>query len=113
MPTKSTRMTWPACGFGVPSCRTAPRGDDGFFGSLEVIAKTAFSVFPASLETCKKTSGSEWKTGVKRGQCGPMGEDLLALIFSAKNGHAMEDAFDISSDGQCKAKKPLDQKNTM
>jgi len=93
--------------------QNCPEVDYGFFGSLEVISKSAFSIFLANLETCKTKTVSDWKVGVKKGKYGPMGEDLFAQICMQKNGVAMLDAFDISSDGLCKAKKPLDQKKTL
>ena len=37
---------------------------------------------------------------------GPMGEDLFAEMWLRKNGVAMLDAFDITQDGMCAAKKP-------
>merc|ERR1712113_273344 len=85
----------------------------GFFGNLEVISKTAFSILVANLETCDTDTVADWKIGVDKGKYGPMGEDLFAQICMQKNGVAMEDAFDISSDGLCKAKKPKDQKKTL
>jgi len=103
-------MPVPPQGAFLQNC---PEVDFGFFGSLEVFSKTAFSILLANIETCKKTTVSDWKIGVKKGKYGPMGEDLFAQICMEKNGVAKEDAFDISSDGLCKAKKPLDQKKTM
>ena len=35
-----------------------------------------------------------------------MGEDLFAEMWLRKNGVAMLDAFDITQDGMCAAKKP-------
>merc|ERR1712241_472181 len=84
-----------------------------YYQAWKVISKSAFSIFLANLETCKTKTVSDWKVGVKKGKYGPMGEDLFAQICMQKNGVAMLDAFGISSDGLCKAKKPLDQKKTL
>merc|ERR1712151_915181 len=84
--------------------------DYGFFGNLEVFTKTAFSSLVANIDTCKTGSVSNWKEGVDHGKHGPMGEDLFAEICLRKNGVAEIEAFDISLDGACPAKRPADQK---
>lgn len=84
--------------------------DYGFFGNLEVFTKTAFSTLVANIDTCKTGSVSNWKEGVEHGKYGPMGEDLFAEICLRKNGVAEIEAFDITLDGACGAKRPADQK---
>jgi len=81
--------------------------DYGFFGNLEVLSVKAFDVLLGSLDTCY--TEVDWKVGVKGGKYGPMGEDLFAEICMAKNGVDKVEAFDISTDGACKAKRPTDQ----
>jgi hypothetical protein len=80
--------------------------DFGFFGNLEVVSKTAFSILIANIDTCKHKTVANWKVGIKNGKYGPMGEDLFAQICMEKNGVAKLDAFDITKDGACPAKRP-------
>merc|ERR1712039_1159178 len=82
----------------------------GFFGNLEVISKTAFSILLANIDTCDKKTVANWKVGIEKGKYGPMGEDLFAEMCLRKNGVAMIDAFDISKDGMCEAKRPANMK---
>lgn len=84
--------------------------DYGFFGNLEVFSKTAFSILVANVDKCKTDTVSDWKVGVKNGRYGPMGEDLFAEICLRKNGVTEIEAFDITKDGACEAKRPGDQK---
>merc|ERR1739844_124429 len=65
--------------------QNCPEVKYGFFGSLEVFSKTAFSILLANLETCKHDTVSDWKIGVEKGKYGPMGEDLFAQICMQKN----------------------------
>ena len=53
---------------------------------------------------------SNWKIGIEKGKYGPMGDDLFATFCMRKNGMTLLDAFDISKDGMCEAKRPGDQK---
>jgi len=85
----------------------------GFFGNLEVISKSAFSIFLANLETCKTKTVANWKIGIENGKYGPMGEDLFAEICMRKNGVDHIDAFDITKDGCCAAKRPANEKKNM
>merc|ERR1712113_866596 len=78
----------------------------GFFGNLEVISKTAFSILYANIEKCDTDTVKNWKMGVENGKYGPMGEDLFAEMCMRKNGIAGLETFDISKDGCCEAKRP-------
>merc|ERR1711953_934134 len=78
----------------------------GFFGNLEVMSKVAFSILLANIDTCDKKTVANWKVGIDHGKYGPMGEDLFAEMCMRKNGVAMLDAFDITQDGMCAAKRP-------
>merc|ERR1712066_1025886 len=80
--------------------------DYGFFGSLEVISQAAFAILTANVDSCKRNTVANWKVGVDGGKYGPMGEDLFAQICMEKNGVAKLDAFDITKDGACEAKRP-------
>jgi len=82
--------------------------DYGFFGNLEVLSPKAFGVLVGSLDTCY--TELDWKVGIKDGKYGPMGEDLFAEICMSKNGVHKVEAFDITTDGACEAKRPTDQK---
>jgi len=82
----------------------------GFFGNLEVFSKTAFSILVANVDKCKTDTVSDWKVGVQNGKYGPMGEDLFAEMCLRKNGVTEIEAFDITTDGACEAKRPGDQK---
>lgn len=96
----------PAGGF-LQNCEGV---DYGFFGNLEVFSKTAFSTLVANVDRCKTSVVSNWKQGVKGGKYGPMGEDLFAELCLRKNGVSEIEAFDITKDGACEAKRPGDQK---
>merc|ERR1712150_101304 len=82
----------------------------GFFGNLEVISKTAFSILTANLDTCNKKTVANWKVGIENGKHGPMGEDLFAEMCLRKNGVTGLEVFDISKDGCCPAKRPGNEK---
>lgn len=97
----------PPSGAFLQNCEAV---DYGFFGNLEVFSKTAFSILIANVDTCKKSTVSDWKVGIKKGKYGPMGEDLFAEMCLRKNGVTELEAFDISKDGACEAKRPADQK---
>merc|ERR1712060_1011364 len=81
--------------------------DYGFFGNLEVISGKAFGVLVSNLDTCY--TEVDWKVGVKGGKYGPMGEDLFAEVCMSKNGVHKVEAFDVTTDGACPAKRPKDQ----
>jgi len=82
----------------------------GFFGNLEVFDKVAFSILLANIDSCSKTTVSNWKVGIDKGKYGPMGEDLFAEICMRKNGVTAMEAFDITKDGACEAKRPGNEK---
>merc|ERR1712183_818161 len=82
--------------------------DHGFFGNLEVFSQKAFSILVDNVDTCY--TEIPWKVGVKDGKYGPMGEDLFAEICLEKNGVNKVEAFDVTTDGACEAKRPADQK---
>ena len=42
----------------------------GFFGNLEVISKTAFSILLANVDVCDKDTMKDWKIGEEHGKCG-------------------------------------------
>jgi len=77
--------------------------DYGFFGNLEVISKKAFTTLLAHIDECK--AEINWKVGIKNGKYGPMGEDLFAQMCMSKHGVKRFQAFDISMDGACEAKR--------
>jgi len=96
-------MPVPASGAFLQNCEKVMYG---FFGNLEVFSKTAFSILAANVDVCKHNTVANWKVGIKNGKYGPMGEDLFAQICMEKNGVAKLDAFDITEDGACAAKRP-------
>jgi len=81
--------------------------DYGFFGNLEVLSTKAFDILVDNAETCY--TEIDWKVGIKQGKYGPMGEDLFMEICMEKNGVHKVEAFDVSTDGACEAKRPTDQ----
>jgi len=82
----------------------------GFFGNLEVFDKVAFSTLVANIDSCSKATVSNWKVGIDKGKYGPMGEDLFAEMCMRKNGVNAMEAFDITKDGACEAKRPGNEK---
>jgi hypothetical protein len=82
--------------------------DYGFFGNLEVFSQKAFRILFGNVDTCY--TELPWKVGIKNGKYGPMGEDLFAEICMEKNGVDKVEAFDVTTDGACEAKRPTDQK---
>merc|ERR1712050_466709 len=94
----------PSTGVFLVNCKHV---DNGFFGNLEVFSTMAFDILVSNIDTCSSTL--DWKTGVKGGKYGAMGEDLFAEKCMEKNGVAKAEAFDITTDGACPADRPLDQ----
>jgi len=82
----------------------------GFFGNLEVLDKTAFSILVANIDTCSHDTVKNWKVGIENGKYGPMGEDLFAELCMRKNGVTAMEMFDITKDGMCEAKRPGNEK---
>jgi len=86
--------------------RNCPKMEYGFLCSLGVLSMTVLSTLLAHRKTCRMSPVSSWNTGVNEGECGPMGEDLFALIYMEKNGVTKEVAFDFSSDGCSRRRNP-------
>merc|ERR1712039_1111886 len=107
MPQVSGRRSviWPT--LGATLLQNCEYVDYGFFGNLEVISGKAFGVLVGNLDTCY--TEVDWKVGVKGGKYGPMGEDLFAEVCMSKNGVHKVEAFDVTTDGACPAKRPKDQ----
>ena len=98
------RIKWlprPEQGIYLVNCQLV---DNGFFGNLEVFSSQVFGILIANIDTCN--TQIDWKTGVKGGKFGPMGEDLFAEKCMEKNGVSKVTAFDISIDGACPADRP-------
>ena len=98
------RIKWlprPEQGIYLVNCQLV---DNGFFGNFEVFSSQVFGILIANLDTCN--TQIDWKTGVKGGKFGPMGEDLFAEKCMEKNGVSKVTAFDISIDGACPADRP-------
>ena len=71
----------------------------GFFGNLEVMDKTAFSILVANIDTCSTDTVKNRKVGIENGKYGPMGEVLFAELCMRKNGVTALEMFDISKNG--------------
>jgi len=82
----------------------------GFFGHLEIITKTAVQVLTANLEECHTAfapcanDGCDWKLGA-------WGEDVFAQRCMDHHYVDKVEAFDVATDGACKADRPEGQKN--
>merc|ERR1739846_66197 len=70
----------------------------GFFGHLEIISHTAVQVLTQYLENCY-------------GKFGPWGEDVFAQRCMDHHYVDKVEAFDVATDGACKADRPEGQKN--
>ena len=44
----------------------------GFFGNLEVLDKTAFSILAANIDSCSNDTIGNWKVGIEKDKYGPM-----------------------------------------
>merc|ERR1712039_966433 len=95
----------PSQGIFLTNCKLV---DNGFFGNLEVFSSLAFGILLANVENCN--SALDWKTGVKGGKYGPMGEDLFAQRCLDSMGVRRGEAFDVVLDGACEADRPEGQK---
>ena len=91
---------------GVSAIEAFDISKDRCFGNLEVSNDIAFSILVANIDSCSKTTVSNWKVGIDKGKYGPMGEDLFAEMCMRKNGVTAIEAFDLSKDGCCEAKRP-------
>jgi hypothetical protein len=96
----------PEPGIYLENCKYV---DYGYFGNLEVFSTAAFSTLLQNINMCK--SSLNWKTGIKNGKYGPMGEDLFAQNCLDKVGVRRVEALDITTDGACPADRPKDQKS--
>jgi len=82
----------------------------GFFGHLEIITKTAVGVLTKYLEDCHDVfapcanDGCDWKLGA-------WGEDVFAQRCMDHHYVDKVEAFDVATDGACKADRPEGQKN--
>jgi len=82
----------------------------GFFGNLEVMSRTGVKVLTEYLEDCHEVfgpcanDGCDWKYGA-------WGEDVFAQRCMDRHYVDKVEAFDITTDGACKADRPADQKN--
>jgi len=87
-----------------------PNVQYGFFGHLEIISKTAVEVLTGNLEECHTVfapcanDGCDWKLG-------PWGEDVFAQRCMDHHYVDKVEAFDVATDGACKADRPEGQKN--
>merc|ERR1712203_162227 len=85
-----------------------PRTTSGvMLQNCEYVDYGFFGVLVGNLDTCY--TEVDWKVGVKGGKYGPMGEDLFAEVCMSKNGVHKVEAFDVTTDGACPAKRPKDQ----
>jgi len=98
-------MPVPAEGVYMENC---PFVEYGYFGNLEVFSKNAFGTLLTQMEDCYH--GMDWKTGIKKGKYGPMGEDLFAQKCMDRHGVKKVERFDLTRDGSCPADRPKDQK---
>merc|ERR1712061_675320 len=88
--------TVPTEGVYMENCKYV---DYGYFGNMEIFSKQAFETLVQNLEQCYNTL--PWKTGIKGGKYGPMGEDLFAQKCMDKMGVAKQENFALSTDGAC------------
>jgi len=87
-----------------------PFVDFGFFGNLELFSKTAWNTLLANIDDCKADPAINWKVGVKDGKYGPMGEDLFAQTCMDKHGVKRANAFGLTQDGACPAKRDHEER---
>jgi len=87
-----------------------PNVQYGFFGHLEIITKRAVEVLTGNLEECHSVfapcanTGCDWKFGA-------WGEDVFAQRCMDHHYVDKVEAFDVATDGACKADRPEGQKN--
>jgi len=83
--------------------------DFGFFGSLEVISKTAAKILFENVESCYN-GGVGWKSSKMAQKYGWFGEDLFAQqCMDLHNVPKIWD-FNLVTDGTCPASRPAGQK---
>jgi len=84
----------------------------GFFGHLEIMTKTAVQVLTQYLENCHAefapcaNDGCDWKFGA-------WGEDVFAQRCMDHHYVDKVEAFDVATDGACKADRPEGEKKNM
>lgn len=94
-------------GIYYESCKDA---QIGFFGNLEVMSHEATAVLTANLDECHRlyapcaNEGCDWKWG-------PWGEDVFAQRCMDRYHVEKVQAWDVTTDGACKADRPEGQKN--
>jgi len=95
----------PVTGIYLENCQHVSYG---YFGNLEVFSLAAFETLVANIDACK--ASLPWKTGIKGGKWGPMGEDLFAQQCLDALDVPRVEQFDISTDGCCEADRPEGEK---
>jgi len=96
----------PKEGLYVEHCREVSYG---FFGSLEVMSKTAAVILFQNMETCYNGEVN-WKGSKLAQQYGWYGEDLLAQKCMDRHGAKKIWDFGLVTDGTCQASRPDGQK---
>jgi len=82
----------------------------GFFGHIEIMTKTAVQVLTTYLEECHDrfapcaNTGCDWKFGA-------WGEDVFAQRCMDHHYVDKVEAFDVATDGACKADRPEGEKD--
>jgi hypothetical protein len=101
--TKIATQHVPTAGLYYENCKYVAYG---YFGNLEVFSHDAWSTLIANVDACYNDKDIDWKTGIKDGKYGPMGEDLFAQRCMDTHGVSKVEAFDISMDGACPGDRP-------
>merc|ERR1712241_1403284 len=87
-----------------------PNVQYGFFGHLEIITRRAVEVLTGNLEECHSVfapcanQGCDWKLGA-------WGEDVFAQRCMDHHYVDKVEAFDVATDGACKADRPKGMKD--
>jgi len=84
----------------------------GFFGSLEVMSKTAAAILFQNVEKCYNGEVN-WKGSETAQIYGWYGEDLFAQKCMDRHGVKKIWDFDLVTDGTCKASRPDGQKENL
>jgi hypothetical protein len=84
----------------------------GFFGSLEVMSKTAAKILFDNVERCYNGEVN-WKDSKMAQKYGWYGEDLFAQKCMDRHGVKKVWDFSLVTDGTCKASRPDGQKENM
>jgi len=84
----------------------------GFFGSLEVMSKTAAAIFFQNAESCY-TGELNWKASKIAKKYGWYGEDLFAQKCMDRHGVKKIWDFGMVTDGTCEASRPAGQKKNL